>query len=299
MRKSSVLFFLILFLYDFYSIYAQDALPTIAYNQEPLQETETLKLWHLSADTIALNTFASFPFIDNELNVITGDEGQLKIIFDQLKSIKEGKSEQIISIVHIGDSHIRGRVFPNTVKEKLQVVFGDKVEYKSFGINGATCFTFTNERWLRQVKEMNPDFLILSFGTNESHNRRYQSIVHEQQLDELIHLLRRENKDLPILLTTPPGSYTSYRGRNRRRVYSVNSMTSNVVKTLKKYAQDKKIPIWDLFALAGGQDKACVNWYSAQLMRPDHVHFLEQGYQLQGELLYEALIKQYNEYVIR
>ena len=53
MRKSSVLFFLILFLYDFYSIYAQDALPTIAYNQEPLQETETLKLWHLSADTIA------------------------------------------------------------------------------------------------------------------------------------------------------------------------------------------------------------------------------------------------------
>ena len=32
-------------------------------------------------------------------------------------------------------------------------------------------------------------------------------------------------------------------------------------------------------------------------MRPDHVHYMPDGYVLQGELLYQALIKAYNDYV--
>ena len=35
----------------------------------------------------------------------------------------------------------------------------------------------------------------------------------------------------------------------------------------------------------------------AGLMRPDHVHFMPAGYTLQGELLYEAIVKTYNAYV--
>ena len=35
----------------------------------------------------------------------------------------------------------------------------------------------------------------------------------------------------------------------------------------------------------------------AGLMRPDHVHYLPDGYRLQGELFYQALLKAYNDYV--
>ena len=52
-----------------------------------------------------------------------------------------------------------------------------------------------------------------------------------------------------------------------------------------------------MYNVVGGSLRACKNWLAAQLMRPDHVHYLPEGYTLQGELLYEAIIKAYNEYV--
>ena len=46
---------------------------------------------------------------------------------------------------------------------------------------------------------MKPELLILSFGTNESHNRRYNVNLHYNQMDELVKLLRDSLPDVPIL----------------------------------------------------------------------------------------------------
>ena len=46
----------------------------------------------------------------------------------------------------------------------------------------------------------------------------------------------------------------------------------------------------------GGVRRACLNWQEARLMRPDHVHYLPEGYALQGEMFYRALLKAYNDY---
>ena len=53
----------------------------------------------------------------------------------------------------------------------------------------------------------------------------------------------------------------------------------------------------DMYDVVGGKRRACVNWTEAKLMRPDHVHYLPEGYILQGNLLYQALINAYNDYV--
>ena len=52
-----------------------------------------------------------------------------------------------------------------------------------------------------------------------------------------------------------------------------------------------------MYEVVGGKKRACKNWTEAKLMRPDHVHYLPEGYILQGNLLYQALIKAYNDYV--
>ena len=52
-----------------------------------------------------------------------------------------------------------------------------------------------------------------------------------------------------------------------------------------------------MYNVVGGNRHACKNWQEAGLMRPDHVHYMPEGYILQGNLLYEALIKAYNDYV--
>ena len=93
------------------------------------------------------------------------------------------------------------------------------------GVNGATCLTFTHPGRIADIAAMKPELLILSFGTNESHNRRYNVNLHYNQMDELVKLLRDSLPDVPILLTTPPGSYESFRQRRRKRTYAINPRT--------------------------------------------------------------------------
>ena len=52
-----------------------------------------------------------------------------------------------------------------------------------------------------------------------------------------------------------------------------------------------------LYEILGGTHRACLNWQEAGLMGPDHVHYLPDGYRLQGELFCQALLKAYNDYV--
>lgn len=46
-----------------------------------------------------------------------------------------------------------------------------------------------------------------------------------------------------------------------------------------------------MYEILGGTHRACLNWQEAGLMGPDHVHYLPDGYRLQGELFCQALLK--------
>lgn len=122
-------------------------------------------------------------------------------------------------------------------------------------------------------------------------------MLHYRQMDDLVRLLRDSLPGVPMLLTTPPGSYESFRMRRRRRTYSINPRTALAVQTIHKYADENGLAVWDMYNILGGTRRACLNWQEAGLMRPDHVHYMPDGYVLQGELLYQALIKAYNDYV--
>lgn len=229
-------------------------------------------------------------------NEITDSLALLAPVFERLRLVKAGISEDTVRILHIGDSHIRGHLYPQATGTKLIETFG-LVSYMDMGVNGATCLTFTHSDRVAAIAALKPELLILSFGTNESHNRRYNAQIHYQQMDELIVLLRDSLPDTPILLTTPPGSYDSFRQRRRRRTYAINPRTAMAAQTMHRYAAKHRLTVWDLYHVSGGSQHACKNWQAAGLMRPDHVHYMPEGYILQGELLYEALIKAYNNYV--
>lgn len=229
-------------------------------------------------------------------NCIIDPDAVLDPFLEQLRLLRAGMLKDTVRIVHIGDSHVRGHIYPQATGEKLKDKFG-AIAYTDMGVNGATSLTFVNSQYIAAIVELSPDLLILSFGTNESHDRKYNSRVHYNQIDELVRLLRKALSGVPVLLTTPPGAYESFRQKNRRRVYSVNPRTATAVETITRYADKHSLAVWDLFAAVGGGVRAARNWKEAGLMRPDHVHYLPEGYVLQGELLYEAIIKQYNEYV--
>lgn len=225
------------------------------------------------------------------------------------------KMEAPVRIVHIGDSHVRGHVFPYVVRKSLEHDFGNEavldmevsyrtsglahetgragIVYHILGVNGATCATFSTDERVQMIVDLKPDLVIVSFGTNEAHGKRYSSSEHLWQMQSLIDRLRNKCPDVAFLITTPPGAYI----RSGRRGRVINPLTPSVVKTQQEFAETNYLAFWDMYHIVGGENRACRNWLAADMYQRDRIHFTVAGYTLQGLLLHEALIKAYNNYV--
>lgn len=280
------------------SVLAQDAIPRCPALERPLKRVLEVHEIGWMADTVALPPLA-FPsaFKGTQPNEIIDSIALLSPVFEHLRQVRSGLATDTVRILHIGDSHVRGHIYPQTVDSLMRKSFG-AVCYTDMGVNGATCLTFTHAKRIDAIADMKPELLILSFGTNESHNQRYDANVHYHQMDELVTLLQERLPGVPILLTTPPGSYESFRRRRKPRTYKINPRTATAVETIRQYAEEHRLLVWDMYHVVGGEERACLNWTEAGLMRPDHVHYLPEGYTLQGELLYQAIVQAYNKYVI-
>lgn len=255
-------------------------------------------------------------------NIISGSE-YLSNTFNLI-----ARRDTVVRILQIGDSHVRGHYFPGAVRSTLEEAFGNQatgndvisyrnsciatetgepgIVYSAIGINGATTSRFLENDKIEEIKELKPNLVVISFGTNESCGR-YDSTEHTRVLDSLISRLSAECNGVQFLLTTPPGSYKSvrsgrtYRDRRGRKRYAKvrkpNETTSQVASTIVKYGKDNNIAVWDMYNIAGGESNACTNWRNAGLMNKDQIHYTMAGYKLQGQMLGEAIIKAYNKYV--
>jgi lysophospholipase L1-like esterase len=163
------------------------------------------------------------------------------------------------------------------------------VIYNSVGVNGAEAFEYARAQYFaEQTQALHPQLIIISLGTNEAQRSPFDTELTRLQLDSLVQQLQQYNPNVPILLTTPPDSYI------RKKYYNPN--VSKMHEVIVEYAQEHNLAVWDLFSIAGGY-KSCVYWRKYGLMRADGVHFTRTGYEFQGNLMYEAIIKAYNQYV--
>ena len=120
---------------------------------------------------------------------------------------------QIPSVSYISVTAISvGRILPRTTGTLLTETFG-AISYTDMGINGAFCTTFTRPDRISDIAALHPDLVILSFGTNESHNRRYNTLLHYRQMDELVRMLRDSLPNVPLLMTTPSPVPTTVSGK--------------------------------------------------------------------------------------
>ena len=72
-------------------------------------------------------------------------------------------------------------------------------------------------------------------------------------MDELVKLLRDSLPNIPILLTTLPVPYESFRQRRRRRTYAINPRTATAAETIRRYAKDHRLLVWDMYDVVGGK----------------------------------------------
>lgn len=183
----------------------------------------------------------------------------------------------------------------NTPQQKTLTLDGISLEnelsgivYHSIGANGAKYMDFARAKYFaRQVADLEPDLVILSFGTNESQGNTEASYL-RRTMDMLTAQILQSSPSTHILLTTPADSYLRGRG--------LNPHMAETSKVIREFAKEKGFALWDLFDFTGGENSSAL-WKSHHLMTSDSVHYTKYGYALQGKLLYQSLIKGYNEFV--
>ena len=224
----------------------------------------------------------------------------------QLKKTRKGK----VTIVHIGDSHLRSDDLTGTVRKGFQEFFGSAgkssnysksisiltndnkdsngVYYHSIGTNGARYESYNQSATIwQQVASLKPDLFIISLGTNDAQANAISDAELHRQVTSLIDKVKKAAPGSAILITTTADSFK--RGASNRELWNLNL-------SLFRYCTSNNIPVWDMYRVTNGFGSA-INWMRRGLMNGDGIHFTSNAYKIQGQLLYNALAKGYNSFV--
>jgi lysophospholipase L1-like esterase len=157
-------------------------------------------------------------------------------------------------------------------------------------------FTKMNKDFLRQhFKKLNIKLLILQFGVNVVPSEASSYDFYERLMVKQLRFLKSLSPDLCILVVGVSDmahkqgtSYVSYRNIPKIREAQRNA------------AFKTGCAFWDLYEGMGGAG-AMRSWVSSKpsLAGKDYTHFNARGAKVVGEMLYEALMKSYEEYKIR
>ncbi|MDR1583397.1 MAG: GDSL-type esterase/lipase family protein [Prevotellaceae bacterium] len=169
------------------------------------------------------------------------------------------------------------------------------VFYHSIGINGAQFCNYNHctEDFYQQIASLNPDLVMISLGTNEAALRTIDKSQLYSDISDFVLNIKHSSPTTNIIFTTPVETFAK---AGRKMPTMPNYKTGKVRDIIVDFAEKNKYPYWDLYNVVGGKD-AALEWNKKKLFARDRIHMTQKGYEYQGELLFEAIIKSYNQYI--
>jgi len=165
------------------------------------------------------------------------------------------------------------------------------IVYSTIGVNGAEVKSYLRcEHFRKHLAALDADFIIISLGTNDAYMKNFYRSEFEANYDTLIRWVQEVRSDMPILLTTPGDSYRSRRYMN----YNISKAKDEIF----KIAGEHDLAVWDFYSIMGGLNSISL-WYRSGLTARDKLHFNKFGYEFQGDLLFNAFIKAYDEFIAK
>lgn len=168
------------------------------------------------------------------------------------------------------------------------------ITYHAAGVNGAGTYSFLRcALFTPQLRILKPDLVIFGLGINDAASKDFNAASFEYNYKKLIDSVLAANPDAAILLLTNNDSFRKY-----KRKFYVNKNGETVEQSMLRVAKERNLGVWDFFSIMGGL--GCMEtWMKNGLGKTDRVHFTTSGYKLMGDLLFEAIIKTYEQYLIR
>ena len=163
------------------------------------------------------------------------------------------------------------------------------IVYTSIGVNGAKTSSYLrNKKFVNQLKTINPDLVIFCIGINDAYYDNFNSKEYADNYEKLMQWMQSVNPNVEFLFVTNNDSYFKRKYPNKR-VFKAREVMINLAK--KHHAG-----LWDLFEVMGGLN-SIKYWEENDYAKADKIHFTDRGYQLIGNLMFQALMNDYDKYL--
>lgn len=177
---------------------------------------------------------------------------------------------------------------------------GPGVEYDSLGLNGAfvsvLAKAFNAQRWGEQLRHLQPDLVIINYGTNESGYAAFVDQSYGKELSEVVRRIRAALPEASILVMSPMDRGTREAGGEIGTIPTI----PRLVTIQQRVAMDTRCGFFNTFLAMGGPG-TMGQWYQAEprLVGGDFIHPMPAGAKIVGNLLYQALFDGYNQFKVR
>ena len=163
------------------------------------------------------------------------------------------------------------------------------------GVNGASLPSYARCKDLeRDLEVVSPDLVIFEIGVNDAVAYSFDTDLFEARYKALVRRVRSVNPDCAILFIT---NNDTFRYARKRR-YHVNTNGALARDAFFRIAGENGGAVWDFYGIMGGSG-SMREWEKAGLARRDKIHFTDEGYELQGDLFFNALMDKFSEYMGR
>ena len=161
--------------------------------------------------------------------------------------------------------------------------------YHAMGVNGADVPAYNRCDLLeQQLPVIAPDLVIFSVGINDANTRYFKPENYKDDYRVFIQRIKRKYPDAVILFTTNNDCYY------RRRYPNKNGI--EVRQAMQELSKEYNTGVWDMFGVMGGLN-SIVSWQSERLAKSDKIHFTREGYRLVADLMFSALVKEYEKHL--
>lgn len=164
------------------------------------------------------------------------------------------------------------------------------ISYHSIGVNGAAVPDYLKCRYFTQdLRLLHPDCVVFGIGINDASGVNFDTVVFKNNYLRLVDSIKTINPDCAFIFITNNDSFKKV----KRHGYVVNENGALARDVFYRLAQETNGCVWDQFEVMGGL-KSMDKWRIAKLAQTDRVHFTRAGYELVGDLFYNALMEQYS-----
>ena len=169
------------------------------------------------------------------------------------------------------------------------------ITVSEIGVNGASLGSYAKCSDLeRDLAFLHPDLVIFGIGINDASGPNFSEEDFVNKYKSLIARVHSVAPDCAVLFLTNNDSCR----RIRKRGYVTNRNGLVAERAFLRLGADCGAGVWDQFEIMGGLE-SMRKWEAAGLAQRDKIHFTEAGYEVLGDLLYNALMDRYVEHLMK